>query len=88
VRKALGGDRNQLIAQFIGETALITLAAVLLSTVLAVSLLPVLNAFMDVQIPLRLLTDWQLFGFLFGLFVLMSLLSGCTRPSCFRASSP
>jgi hypothetical protein len=53
VRKALGGDRNQLIGQFIGETALITLAAVLLSTVLAVSLLPVLNAFMDVQIPLR-----------------------------------
>ncbi len=76
VRKALGGDRNQLIGQFIGETALITLAAVLLSTVLGISLLPVLNAFMDVQIPLRLLTDWQLFAFLFGLFVLMSLLSG------------
>jgi predicted permease len=76
VRKVLGGDRNQLIGQFIGETTLITLVAVVLSTVAALCLLPVLNAFMDVQIPLQPLTDWQLFGFLLLLLVVMSLLSG------------
>jgi len=76
VRKVLGGDRNQLIGQFLGETAIITLVAVLLSTGLALTLLPVLNAFMDVQIPLQLFTDWQLFGFLLLLLVVMSLLSG------------
>jgi hypothetical protein len=36
----------------------------------------VLNTFMGVQIPLQLFTDWQLFGFLLLLLVLMSLLSG------------
>jgi hypothetical protein len=76
VRKVLGGDRNQLIGQFIGETTLITLVAVVLSTVAALCLLPVLNAFMEVEIPLQPFTDWQLFGFLLLLLVVMSLLSG------------
>jgi ABC-type antimicrobial peptide transport system permease subunit len=76
VRKVLGSGRGQLMGQFLGETAIITLVAIGLSLILAIVLMPFLNDFMDLTIPFHPLTDVQLFGFLFLLFVGVSVLSG------------
>ena len=43
VRKVLGSNRTQLAFQFLGETALITIAAVVIAIVIAEAALPFLN---------------------------------------------
>src|SRR3984885_7772454 len=43
IRKVLGSNRNQLVLQFISETLIITLFAVVLALAIAVLVLPMLN---------------------------------------------
>ncbi len=76
IRKTLGSSRKQLIAQFLGETSLVTVAAVLLSFALAQLLIKPVNSFLDIQLELNLLTNFRLIGFLFVLLVVVSVLSG------------
>lgn len=50
VRKVLGSERRQLVAQFISESVLFTLTALALSFLLAVLLLPVFNKAFDLSL--------------------------------------
>lgn len=50
VRKVLGSERRQLVAQFISESVLFTLTALLLSFILAVLLLPAFNKTFDLSL--------------------------------------
>ena len=50
VRKALGGERRQLMAQFMSESVAYALVAMLLGLALAELCVPALNAFLDRQI--------------------------------------
>jgi putative ABC transport system permease protein len=52
LRKVLGANRAQLIAQFIGESILVSAIAMLIALALAELLLPLLNRFLDAQISL------------------------------------
>lgn len=54
VRKTLGANRSQLASQFLGETFVLSLGAVLLAAMTTQILLPVLNNFMDRHI----VVDW------------------------------
>ena len=75
VRKTLGAGRSQLAFQFLGETFLLTLGAVILAACTTHLLLPELNVFLDRQI----VADWfsvNMIGFLTGLCVLTTLLAG------------
>lgn len=76
IRKTLGSKRSQLVAQFLGETALVTLCAILLSLGLTQIALSFLNPFMELNLSLDLLHDWKLVSFIGVVFVLVSLLSG------------
>ena len=76
IRKTLGSQKSQLVAQFLGETALVTFVAILLSLGLTQIALSFLNPFMDLQLGLDLLHDWKLMGFIGVTFILVSLLSG------------
>jgi predicted permease len=53
VRKAIGAERKQLVAQFFSESVLMALLAFLLSLVLVVLLLPLFNAIAEKTIPVQ-----------------------------------
>ena len=57
VRKVLGSNRYQLIAQFLGETSLMVVVALLLALILTAFLLPQLATWLDIKIDLLKLAD-------------------------------
>jgi predicted permease len=76
VRKVLGSVTRQLFGQFIAETALLTLLAVVLATGLAVAVLPYINGLFDSRMPLSLFADGQLIVFILLLALVIVLFSG------------
>lgn len=77
VRKVMGSNRKQLIGQFLGETFLITLVALVISIGFAEILLTqALNPFLESNLQMNLFSNWPLLGFLFGILVGVSFLSG------------
>ena len=57
VRKVVGAGRNQLIFQFLSETVLLSLVAVILATIATMLLLPALNDFTGKSIRFNPLTQ-------------------------------
>jgi predicted permease len=76
VRKVLGSRRRQLVAQFMGETGLITFIAMLISCVIVWCVLPMLNTLLNLQVSFHPFTDPQLLGLLGILVLSVTLLSG------------
>lgn len=76
VRKTLGGNRIQLMRQFMGETTLIVLFAVILGTILAAVLSPWLKHISEVPDTLPFLSNPAIWAFLIAVTVLVSVLSG------------
>jgi ABC-type antimicrobial peptide transport system permease subunit len=75
IRKTLGSSRGQLIAQFLGESTLVTIFSVVLALGLAQILLPSLNTFLHSTLAIRL-GDPTLWLFVFAVTVAVSILSG------------
>jgi putative ABC transport system permease protein len=76
VRKVLGSNRKQLALQFLGETALITIAAICVALVIAYSALPFLNKLLEVQMTMNFINNPILIGFIVAVFILVTFLSG------------
>jgi len=76
IRKTLGSHRQQLFWQFIAETALINVVALLLAFVLIPLALPYLGVLFDIPISIRFFRDGYLLLFLPLLLVLVIFLSG------------
>lgn len=76
VRKVLGSSRQQLIGQFMGETALLTFAAILISYLLAANLLPLMGSFLNLPLDFSLMNEWVTLLFLLGIGVAVSILAG------------
>ncbi|HTD98243.1 MAG TPA: ABC transporter permease [Mucilaginibacter sp.] len=76
IRKTLGSMRSQLIAQFLSETFLITLTAVVISVALVPSVLKLFSDFISKDITLNLLGQPGLIVFIVLLTLVVSLLSG------------
>ncbi|WKN32690.1 ABC transporter permease [Porifericola rhodea] len=76
VRKALGSSRTQLVKQFMGETALLTLFAVLLSYLITVNIIPYLSPLFNISIDYALVQDLPTFVFLLVTAVFVSILAG------------
>jgi putative ABC transport system permease protein len=74
IRKVLGSSKKQLIIQFLSETFLITLAAVVMAIVMAFMVLPLLNNFL--QTPLEIQFNLPLIVFLSIILIVVTLLSG------------
>jgi len=72
MRKVLGAKRLQIIKQFLGESLVITLLAVILALVLFELFYPVLNAFLEN----RLTIGQQNFRYLFGIVPLVVVIAG------------
>ncbi len=76
IRKVLGSFKKQLFWQFLSETFLISLFAILLGIVIALLFLPAFNALFEIQLTMESLISLRFIGFLFMLLVLVSFLSG------------
>lgn len=76
VRKVLGSNKSQLKAQFISETFLIVIAAVVFAIILAAIVLPGINTILDVQLSVDRLYNLSTILFLLGITITVTLLSG------------
>ncbi|MBR9920971.1 MAG: FtsX-like permease family protein [Bacteroidetes bacterium] len=76
VRKTLGSSKRQLISQFLTETALIVFGALIFGLVLASLCLPLLQRISHVPEGINLFSDPQVWLFLGGLSILVTLLAG------------
>jgi putative ABC transport system permease protein len=76
IRKTLGSSRRQLILQFLSETFLIVLIAVIISTVMAPMILKLFSRFIPAGINANLIEQPDILIFLSVLTIMVSLLSG------------
>ncbi|HYE53789.1 MAG TPA: ABC transporter permease [Chitinophagaceae bacterium] len=76
VRKVLGSNRRQLTVQFLSETALITVFAVLISVLIAYAVLPLLNQLLRLDLSLNIFGNPAILLFLLVSTIVVILLSG------------
>jgi ABC-type antimicrobial peptide transport system permease subunit len=76
IRKVIGGQRNQLIRQFLGESYLVCLVAFILALILAELMLPVFNELANKRLAIGYLMDWKLVAGFVGLWLLTGLAAG------------
>ncbi len=76
VRKVMGSNRYQLAIQFLGETALIVLSALIIAILLAESVLPFLNKLLEVHMTMNFYSNPALILFALAVAVVVTLLSG------------
>ncbi|MEO6316094.1 MAG: ABC transporter permease [Chitinophagaceae bacterium] len=76
IRKVLGSLRRQLFWQFIAETFLITLVAIVFGYLLAELSMPMLNNLFTSEMRLNLFNSWQLPTFMTALLITVVFLSG------------
>jgi putative ABC transport system permease protein len=76
LRKVVGARRPQIIQQFLGESFLMSAAALVLALVLVLAFLGPLNTLTGKQMSFALFRDLRMVVFLFGIVVAVGLLSG------------
>jgi predicted permease len=76
VRKVLGGNRAQLIVQFLGETGLVSLTAMIISILIVFASIPACNTLLGTQISTSVLYSPGMILFLLCTLLVVSLLSG------------
>ncbi len=76
VRKVLGSFKTHLFWQFLSETFVISLFAVLVGAGLALLFLPSFNSLFELELSFQDVLTFKFFGFLFGALLLVSFLSG------------
>jgi len=76
VRKVLGSNRIQLGIQFLGETALITLVAIVIAAVLAQVVLPFLNQLLNTHMTINYISNPGFLLFMLSVSVLVMVCSG------------
>lgn len=76
IRKVLGGQKKQLVLQFLGETFILTASAILISLGLAELALNNLEAQIGYELSLDLGNDMQLVGYIALILVTVTFLAG------------
>lgn len=76
VRKVLGSSRSQLIRQFLGETALMTLTALVLGLAICTLFLPILSTWLDIKISVDQLARPSVILVVLALTLAVILLAG------------
>ncbi|MBC8987922.1 ABC transporter permease [Pedobacter sp. N36a] len=76
VRKVMGSRRGQLIWQFLSETTLITVIALLLACVITELSIPGMESLMEDKVSFRLFSEPMIFVFMLLLVLVVSFLAG------------
>ena len=80
IRKSLGSSKMQLVAQFMGETSVVTIISMVAALVVTYGSLGLLNPFLETHLTMNFASDYFLWIFIITVTILVSLLSG-TYPS-------
>ncbi len=76
IRKVMGANRNKLVYQFLGESMLITLAAIILAVVVVELALPEFNRLLDTELSIHILSNPLFNVGLLLIWLFVSFLSG------------
>ena len=76
IRKVVGGQRRQLIAQFLGESYILSFIAFLLAVELVILIMPFFNTLSNKVLSFSYLLDGKLIAGYAGIFLLTGLLAG------------
>src|SRR5436305_13865809 len=76
LRKCVGATRGQLIVQFLGESVLIALIALVLALALVEALLPAYGSLLQVPLAFHYLADWPMTLAFTGIAIRAGLLCG------------
>lgn len=76
VRKVLGGNRKQLVLQFLGETGITTLIALIVSVLLVLAVLSPVNNLLGIQLTASSILNSQFISFILLAFITVTCLSG------------
>jgi putative ABC transport system permease protein len=76
IKKVIGASRNGIFNQFMGESFVMTLLAMILALLVVASILPSYNVFTGKSLELDLLSNFPLLLTLFGIWIIVSILSG------------
>ncbi|HSS13578.1 MAG TPA: ABC transporter permease, partial [Rhizomicrobium sp.] len=76
LRKCVGATRGQLVVQFLGESVLIALLALVVALALVEVLLPSYGSFLQAPLAIHYLADWPLVLGIVGIAVLAGLVGG------------
>ena len=76
IRKVVGGERKQLITQFMGESMLLSFCSFVLAILLVITVLPFFNTLSNKALSFSYLLDAKLIGGYIALFLFTSLLAG------------
>lgn len=76
VRKVLGSSRRSLITQFLGETLIITLTAVLLATGIAWLVVPGVNNLLQIQVSRHFFSSLTVPSFIVAITAIVTLFAG------------
>jgi putative ABC transport system permease protein len=76
VRKTLGSSRGQLIAQFLGETTMVTLIAMMIALACTQLALGFLNPFLDISLSLDFAHNANLWFYIIGVTLIVSVCAG------------
>ncbi|WP_128545990.1 ABC transporter permease [Larkinella soli] len=85
MRKVVGAYREQLIGQFLSESVLLVVIALVIALTLVVLTLPLLNDFTEKQLTLNQLTDLVFIAVVLGIALITGLVSG-SYPALFLTS--
>ncbi|MGD9346397.1 MAG: ABC transporter permease [Candidatus Aminicenantes bacterium] len=85
VRKVLGSNQKQLVWQFLGESVLLSLFALVFAVLLVKLVLPTFRNLASRQLELGLFQSVSIVPFLVGFAILVGILAGC-YPAFFLAS--
>ncbi|MDX1672017.1 MAG: FtsX-like permease family protein [Balneolaceae bacterium] len=76
MRKALGGQRHQLVLQFLGESVFVTFIALIIGIGLAETLLPMFNKLYNLELSLNLIENGRAMLALMGAGIFIGLIAG------------
>jgi putative ABC transport system permease protein len=85
LRKVVGANKGQLIKQFIGESILTSGVALILAIVLVINILPLFRNITEQDLIFPSLTDWNFFGLLLIIALLVGFISG-SYPALYLSS--
>ena len=85
IRKTVGAQRKEIIAQFLSESVLITWIAMILAIGLTWLTLPLLNSLSGQQLSLNILMNWKILTAIFFIPFIVGIVSGI-YPALFMSS--
>jgi len=85
IRKVMGSQKRQIIAQFLTESMIYTLFAFLISLILVAAILPYFNNLLDKSIELSIIWQSEMLLIMIGIVIFIGIVSG-TYPAFFLSS--